>query len=89
MSGFYDIPGGPDLPTPGSPAAGGSGDSDKLPLDGSSAMTGGLELATLDPSAAPNETLFFEDVGGRPTWKDASGTTWDLSEGSTGTLPPP
>lgn len=89
MVDFFDIPGGPELPAAGSGSGSGGGSDDKLPLDGSSAMTGGLELASLDPSAAPNESLFFEDVGGRPTWKDSSGTTWDLAEGSTGTLPPP
>ena len=115
MSGFYDIPGGPDLPTPGSPAAGGGsavwGDitgsipdqtdletrlnaieaaSNAVPLDGSLQMTGELQLVVEPAEDAANSSLFFdEDNENRPTWKNSTGEVFDLTQGSTATIPGP
>lgn len=106
---FFDIPGGPELPTAGSGGSGGGaavwgsitgtlGDqtdlngalAGKLPLDGSSQMTGELKLVDEDPDDAENSSLFFdENNSGRPTWKASDGTYFDLVEGSTGTIPGP
>lgn len=74
---FFDVPGGPELPAAGSPSAA----VDAVPLDGSEEMTGGLQLAPMTSAAAPNETLFANTGNSnKPSWKDSSGTLFDLTE---------
>lgn len=84
---FFDVPSGPTLPTAGTPSFGSF-----VPLDGTDEMTGGLKLAPIAAASASNEVLFADTSNdNKPSWKDSSGTLFDLTEVGTNEIeaPPP
>lgn len=73
---FFDVPSGPTLPTAGTPSVGSF-----VPLDGTDEMTGGLKLAQIAAASATNEVLFADTSNdNKPSWKDDSGTLFDLTD---------